>query len=162
MQRHHVTSSIQLFSRINRFYTISLHHLFRTISIISINIHTDSFCYTSHIASYITVCMNTQLLAHQFRTRFAVVKITNRHNHHTESQLSNCIWVLSRSIHHTNAMCSSSLQIDVIVTSSSTNYDLQFGSGIKHFIINNITTDNNSIGIFYSFKELCFFCIFFK
>ena len=91
VQRHHVTSSIQLFSRINRFYTISLHHLFRTISIISINIHTDSFCYTSHIASYITVCMNTQLLAHQFRTRFAVVKITNRHNHHTESQLSNGI-----------------------------------------------------------------------
>ena len=59
MQRDHITSSIQLFSRIHWLDAIGYHHFFRTIRIISIDFHTNAFSDTGHVTSYIAISMYT-------------------------------------------------------------------------------------------------------
>ena len=59
MQGHYITSSIQFLSRRNSFHTIFFNYFFRAESVKSINIHAKTFSNTSHIATYIAVCMDT-------------------------------------------------------------------------------------------------------
>ena len=104
--------------------------------------------------------MDTQFLAHQFRTRFAVVEITNRHDHHTESQFGHRIRVLSRCIHHANPVSRSCLQVHIVISRTGTYHDFQFLCCIQHFLVNDITSDNHCIRILHCIEQLLFFCIF--
>ena len=56
-----------------------------------------------------------------------------------ESQFGNSIRVLSRSIHHTNVVSSSGSQVNIIISCTGTNHNLQLFRSIQHFCINNIT-----------------------
>ena len=46
--------------------TCLLDHFCRTVSIISINVHSEALGDASHVAAYITESEDTQLLAEQF------------------------------------------------------------------------------------------------
>ena len=59
-------------------------------------------------------------------------------------------------------MSRSGFQIHVIVTGPGTNYNLQLLGCIEHFRIDDITTDNDGIGIFHSFQQFGFLAIFFQ
>ena len=123
MQRYNITSSIQFFGRCNRLHTVCFNDLFRTISIVCIDVHTKAFGNTSYITSHITVCMNTQFLTFQFSTRTTVIHIADSHHHQPESQFGHSIGVLSRSIHDTYIVSRSSLQIHIVIPCSGTHYN---------------------------------------
>ena len=160
MKRHYLTSLVQFFCRVKCLHAIFLNHFFRTESVVGVHFHSEAFSYTGNVTTNVSVCMDTQFLAHQFCTGSTVIEVTNGVYHHAQSQFGNSIGVLSRSIHHANIVSGSGSQVYIIVSGTSTNYNLQFFSSIQHLCINNITTDNDSISIFHCIQQLCFIGIF--
>ena len=160
MQWNYVTSRIKLISRVNSLHTVFLNHFFRTESIESKDFHTEPLGYASHVATYITISVNTQFLTLQFRTRSTVIHIADSHHHHTESKFGYGIRVLSRSVHYAYTMSSGSFQVYIIVTCTCTYYNLQFFCSVQYCGIYNVATDNDGIGILHCVQQLGFFCIF--
>ena len=120
----------------------------------------EAFGYAGNVTTNVSVSMDTQFLAHQFRTGSTVIEVTDSIYHHAQSQFGNSIGVLSRSIHHTNIVSGSGSQVYIIISCTGTNYNLQLFSSIQHLCINNITTDNDRISIFHCIQQLCLICIF--
>ena len=51
-------------------------------------------------------------------------------------------------------------KVDIVVTGTGTNHNLQLLGGIEHLSIDLIRADDQCIGIFHSIKELCLLSIF--
>ena len=132
MQGHYITSSIQFLSRRNSFHTIFFNYFFRAESVERINLHTEAFGNTGYVATHVTISVDTQFLAHQFRTGSTVIHITDSHHHQAESQLGHSIGVLSRSIHYTYIVGSSCFQVHIVITGTGTHHNLQF---LQHFLL---------------------------
>ena len=162
MQGNNITSRIKLFGRSDSFYAILLNHFFRAESVESIDVHAETLGDTRHIASYIAISVNTQLLAHQFRTGGAVVHVADSHYHKSESQFGYGIGVLSRSVHHTYVVGSGGSQVHIVITGTGTYHDFQFFGGVQHLGIDDVATYNNSIGVFHSFQQFRLVTIFFQ
>ena len=160
MQGNDIASRVKLFSRTHSLHSILLDYFFRAESVERINLHTEAFGNTGYVAPHVTISVDTQFLAHQFSTGSTVIHITDSHHHQAESQLGHSIGVLSRSIHYTYIVGSSCFQVHIVITGTGTHHNLQFLGGIQHFSINDVTADNDSVGIFHSLQQLGFFTIF--
>ena len=130
MQGNDVASRVKFFGRIHSLHSILLDYFFRTESIERINLHTETFGNTGYVATHVTISVDTQFLAHQFRTGSTVIHITDSHHHQAESQLGHSIGVLSRSIHYTYVVGSSCFQVHIVITGTGTHHNLQFLGGI--------------------------------
>ena len=51
-------------------------------------------------------------------------------------------------------------EVDVVVTGTSTNHDLQLLGGVEHLGVNLIRTDDQGVGFFHSLQELSLLSIF--
>ena len=160
MQGNDIASRVKLFGRTHSLHSILLDYFFRAESVERINLHTEAFGNTGYVATHVTISVDTQFLAHQFRTGSTVIHITDSHHHQAKSQLGHSIGVLSRSIHYTYIVGSSCFQVHIVITGTGTHHNLQFLGGIQHFSINDVTADNDSVGIFHSLQQLGFFAIF--
>ncbi len=160
MQRNDIAGSIKFFRRSYRFHTIRFNYRSWAKSIECIDFHSKTFCDTSHIAANVAICVDTQFLSFQFCSRSSVIEIADSHYHHAESQFGNGIGVLPGGIHHTNIMCCRSSQVNIIVTRSGTDHNLQLFSGIQHFCIDNVTADNDRIHILDSIQQFSLFTVF--
>ena len=162
MQRNDIAGSIEFFRWSDRFHTIRFNGRSRTESIECIDFHSETFCDTGHIATYVAVCVDSQFLSFQFCSRCSVIEVADSHYHHSESQFGNGTGVLPRCIHHTNIMSCRSSQVDVIVTGSGTNHYLQLLGGIQHFGIDHVTADNDCIHILDCLQQFGLFTVFFQ
>ena len=122
--------------------------------------HSEAFSYTGNVTTNVSVCMDTQFLAHQFCTGSSVIEVTDSIYHHTQSKFGNSIRVLSRSVHHTYVVSSGSSQVNVVISRTGTYHDFQFLCRIQHFLVNDVTSDNHCIRILHCIEQLLFFCIF--
>ena len=114
----------------------SLNSLSRTESIIGNNLHTKALGYASNVTTYITKSKNTQLLAHQFSTTGSIEKVTNTINQKTEHQLSNTVGILTRSIHCYDVVSSSSRQVNIVISGTGTNNNLQVLCCVQYLSVN--------------------------
>ena len=106
--------------------------------------------------------MDTQLLAHQFRTGSTVVHIADSHYHKSESQFGYGVGVLSRSVHDTYVVGGGGSQVHIVIACTGAYHDFQFFGGIQNLGINDVAADNNSVGVFHSIQQFCFIAIFFQ
>ena len=162
MERNHITILEESILRINSSNTSSLNSFLRTESVVSRNFHTEALCDASHIATYITKSENTKLLAQKFRTRLAVVEITNCINQQTEYKFGNSIRVLSRCILNDYTLLLGISTVYIVVSGTCTNYNLELLSSVEHLGSNLVRTDNHCIGINYSVEKLLLVSIFLK
>ena len=51
-------------------------------------------------------------------------------------------------------------KVDVVITSTSANYNLQLLGSVEHFSVDLIRTDNECVGILYGVEQLSLLCIF--
>ena len=63
-----------------RFHTGFLHHFIRAIGIKRRNFHSESFCDTGYITSYLSESMNAQFLPLELCARCTVIHVA--HGHH--------------------------------------------------------------------------------
>ena len=130
--------------------------------IVSSYFHTKSLGDASHISTYITKSKNTQFLTLQLAASLAVVEITYSKDQQAEYQLSYCVRVLTRSILSHYIMSSSSSKVDVIITRTGTNDNLQVLCCIEHLSISLVRADNHRVHILHCIEKLSLLCIFFE
>ena len=130
--------------------------------IVSSYFHTESLGDASHISTYITKSKNTQFFTLQLAASLAVVEITYCKDQQTEYQFSYCVRVLTRSILSHYIMGSSSSKVDVIITCTSTNDNLQVLCCIEHLSISLVRADNHRVHILHCIEKLSFLCILFE
>ena len=146
----------------NRFDVRSDHCLIRAIRIVGIDVHTEALCDTRHVTTDVTERMNTQFLAFQFGAAGSIVQITNGIDHQTECQFSHSIAVLSRRVHCYYLVCGSGVKVDVIITGTGTNDNLQLLGGVQYSCIHDIRTDDECVSVSHSVQQLSFVRIFLK
>ena len=136
MERNDVTGLEELFLILSSLNACSLDSLCWAECIISYNVHTEALSNTSYVTAYVTECEDTKLLTKELRTSLAIVEVTYGEHEQTENELSNCVSVLTRSILYNNIVSCSSSEVNVIVTSTCTNNDLQILSCIENLSSN--------------------------
>ena len=162
MKRNDVASLEQLILRFHGVNTGSLNDICWAEGIIGSHLHAETLGDTSHVAAHITESQNTQLLALQLRTSLAVVEITNGENQQTEYQLGNGVGVLTRSILGYYVVSSSSSQVDIIITCTGANDNLEVLGCVEHLGISLVRTDNHRVYILHCIEKLSLLCIFFE
>ena len=128
--------------------------------VVGINVHTEALGDASHVAAYITEGEDTQLLTQQLGTALTVVETTNGHHEQTEYEFGNGIGVLTWGILGNYVVSGSCGEVDIVVTSTGTNNNLQLLGSVEHFGIDLIRTDDECVGILYCVEQLCLFSIF--
>ena len=162
MKRNDVASLEQLILRLHGVNTGSLNDISWAECIVGSYLHTEALGDASHVATHVTESQDTQLLALQLRACLAVVEITNGENQQTENQLGNGVGVLTRSILSHHVVSSSSSQVDIIITGTGANDDLEVLGSVEHLGISLVRTDNHRIHILHSIEKLSLLCIFFE
>ena len=160
METHDVAGLVQLLRTMNRFHVRCYHCFIRTVRIVGIYLHAEALCDARYVTTYVAERMNTQFLAFELGARCTVVQVTYGIHHHTKCQLCYRIAVLTRRVHRYHLVSRSSLQIDIIISGSGTNHDLQRLGRVQHSGIHNIRTDDQRVGIGNSLQELCLVSIF--
>ena len=132
MKRYDIASLEQLILRLHGVNTCSLDDICRAEGIISRYFHTEALSDAGYIATYITKCQDTQLLTLQLTASLAIVEITNGKYQQAEYQLGYSVGVLTRSILSYYVVSSSSSQVDIIITSTGANDDLQVLGSVEY------------------------------
>ena len=162
MKRNDIASLEQLILRLHGVNTCSLDDICRAEGIISRNIHTEALGDASDITTHVTKCQDTQLLTLQLTASLAIVEITNCENQQTEYQFGYSVGVLTRSILGYYVVSSSSSQVDIIITSTGANDNLEVLGCVEHLGISLVRTDNHRIHILHGIEKLSLLCIFFE
>ena len=104
----------------------------------------------------------TQFLAAQFCARRTVEAVADGIDEHADDQFGHSVSVLSRRVHHANAVRSRSLQVNIVVARASANNHAEFGRGIHHLTVNFVRANNQCVHIGNGFEQLCALRIFFQ
>ena len=136
MERNDVASLEELFLILSSVNTSSLDYVSRTECVVCSNLHTEALSNTSYVTTYVTECEDTNLLTKKLRTSLTIVEVTYGEHEQTENELSNSVSVLTRSILYNYVVSCSSSEVNIIVTSTCTNNDLQILSCIENLSSN--------------------------
>ena len=160
MQTHDITGLVQLLGGVYRLHVSGNHCIVRTIGIIRIYVHAEALRDTRYVTAYVSESMDTEFLAFQLRAACAVIEVTHGIDHEPQSQLCHGIAVLSGGVHRYNLVLRSGLQVDIVITRTGTDYNLQLFRCVQHRRIHHIRTDDQCIRVSHSIQQLLFVGIF--
>ena len=138
----------------------SLDGLLGAESIIGIHLHAKTFGYAGYIPAHVAKRQYAQFLAHQLGAAGTVVEVAHCIYQQSEHQFSHTVGILSGCVHSHHMMGSSSLQVDVVISSTCTHHYLQLTGSIQHLIIHLVRADDECICIGHCAQQLALLGIF--
>ena len=136
------------------------HSLIGAVSIVCIDFHTEALGNTGYVTTYVTEGVDTEFLTLEFGAAGTVVQVTNGINHQTESEFSYGVGVLTRGVHRYNLMGRSRGKVNIVITGTGANHNLEVLGGGEYFLVHDVGTDDDSVRISYCVKQLLFSRIF--
>ncbi len=115
MERHELVLREKLIHVVERLHAFCLNSRIGNENVKSLNVHSETFGNTGHIASHLTESVDAERLALKFRTGRSVELVAADHNHHTENETGHSVGVLTGSVHHTNVVFGSGFEVDVVI-----------------------------------------------
>ena len=109
----------------NRSDAVGNHYIVGNEWVESRNLHAKTLGNASHVATNLTIGMNTESLTLEFETGLAAIFAANHHNGHTKHEFGNSIRVLTRSVHYAHAVSCGFSQIDIVVTGAGANHNFK-------------------------------------
>jgi len=140
-----VASSIELLKRLHHVDTLSLSILSLDEGIEGVDLHAEALGDATDAASDSTIGLKTKLTATELIAALAAEATTDGHDSKTKGNLSNSVGVLARGVHDNDALGRAGSKVDGIITSTSTDDDLQSRSVLKKLSVDLIRTDDHGI-----------------
>ncbi len=162
MQADHVTSLEEIVAAVHSMHPTLLDDVFRTIFVISIDVHIKALGNTGYIATDISEGQNAQFLAFQLRARLAIEEIADGEDKQAKDQFSHSVGVLSRSILNDNTFFLGISSVYGVITCTGSDNNLQVLGGVEHFFVDFIGTHDHGINICYCIEQLLLLLIFLK
>ena len=154
MQREEIRCGVQLLNATHLLDTVVLEQsAIGHKRVVCNNTHTQSLSLASHQSAHIAVGVDTNSLALQFEACAGRKAVARHIYHHSQSQLRHSVRVLTRGIHHHDATCRSSRQIDIVEASASTHNDFQLLGSLDNLGRNLVATNDEAIDILYSLQQ---------
>ena len=136
MEAYILVVLVEFFYCVNGDNAVGFHNLILYEWVKSANLHVKTLSNACNVAAHCTIGVDTQGLALELCARSTVVAVADEIYDHTKHELGNSICVLSWSVHNTHTVLSGLVKVNVVITSTSTNYHLQLWSSVKHLFIN--------------------------
>ncbi len=113
----------------------------------SVDIHAKAFGDAGHVATHVAEGQQTELLAHQFAAALAVVEVTDGIDQHAHDEFGNGVAVLARGVHGDDATGGASLEVEVVVTGTGADDDLQVLGVVDDFLRHLVGTHDEGVGV---------------
>jgi len=137
----------------------SLDLFLRQVWIISRKCHVEGLCNAVQVARNSAKAIDCYGLAHELVTTGSIPMVSCIRNHHAKGKLGNSIGISTRSVHGDDVSLSSSWQINVVITSTSTDNQLELLAGIHDLCRCNVAANDDCVNIRNCIQKLLLFLV---
>ena len=111
------------------------------------NTHSQSLGLLADQTTHVAEGLDADLLALDLGSRGRSELVAGHIDHHRDGKLGDSVGVLSRSVHDDHVVRGRRGEVNVVITGSGTDNDLQLFRGVKHFGCDFVGTDDKSVHV---------------